>query len=87
MVKPFCRESLRAQLFDQIESACELFETDRRQNVEGVQLPGALERKYPHAGKEREGTNRFFHPRCYQLIQASGLFAATISIPTIFKGT
>jgi site-specific recombinase XerC len=47
-------ESLKADLFDQIERVRELFETDRRQNVEGVQLPGALERKYPNAGKEWE---------------------------------
>ena len=29
-----------------------LFESDRRKNLAGVWMPGLLDRKYPHAGKE-----------------------------------
>lgn len=39
-------------LKDQIESLRELFEEDRRKDIPGVELPWALERKYPNAGKE-----------------------------------
>lgn len=45
-------ESLKDRLRKQLDHVRGLFEADRRDNVDGVQLPGALERKYPNAGKE-----------------------------------
>lgn len=45
-------ESLKDRLREQLDHVRELFEKDRRNNVDGVQLPGALDRKYPNAGKE-----------------------------------
>ena len=39
-------------LKEQLTWSRQLFETDRRDNAPGVALPGALERKYPNAGKE-----------------------------------
>jgi hypothetical protein len=44
--------SVKADLQQQIEYSREHFEADRRDNIAGVELPGALERKYPNAGKE-----------------------------------
>jgi len=45
-------QSLKNQLDEHTQSIHSLYETDRRQNLPGVDLPGALERKYPNAGKE-----------------------------------
>jgi integron integrase len=45
-------ESLKDDMRDHIEEVRDLFERDRKDNTDGVQLPGALERKYPNAGKE-----------------------------------
>ena len=45
-------ESLGDVLKKHIESIRPLYENDREQNVPGVELPNALERKYPNAGKE-----------------------------------
>ncbi len=45
-------ESLRAELVDHLVQVRALFEADREQNLNGVSLPKALERKYPNAGKE-----------------------------------
>jgi integron integrase len=45
-------ESLKTDLRQHLEKVRDLFEGDRRDKVAGVQLPGALERKYPNAGKE-----------------------------------
>jgi len=45
-------ESLKNDLRKHLESVVTLFEKDRKDNVAGVELPGALERKYPNAGKE-----------------------------------
>ncbi|MEW5948293.1 MAG: integron integrase [Thermodesulfobacteriota bacterium] len=45
-------ESLKNDLRKHLEKVRNLFEKDRRDNVAGVELPGALERKYPNAGKE-----------------------------------
>ena len=42
-------ESLVGPLRVQLEHAKKLWALDRRNNVEGVELPGALERKYPRA--------------------------------------
>lgn len=42
------KDDLRIHI-DQIRS---IYEMDRRNNVPGVELPNALERKYPNAGKE-----------------------------------
>lgn len=36
----------------QVEQARRLFELDRAEHAGGVELPHALERKYPNAGKE-----------------------------------
>jgi len=45
-------ESLKNDLRDHMETVQELFAKDRKEDVAGVYLPGALERKYPDAGKE-----------------------------------
>ncbi|MEA3386014.1 MAG: integron integrase [Thermodesulfobacteriota bacterium] len=45
-------ESLKNDLREHLDKVGDLFEKDRGDKVAGVQLPGALERKYPNAGKE-----------------------------------
>ncbi|RMG36812.1 MAG: integron integrase, partial [Methanobacteriota archaeon] len=45
-------ESLKASLIEQMHQARRLYEQDRQKELPGVWLPHALERKYPHAGKE-----------------------------------
>lgn len=45
-------ESLKDDLLRHISSIREIFEQDRKDNTNGVYLPGALEKKYPNAGKE-----------------------------------
>ena len=45
-------ESLKDELLHQISSVREIYEQDRKDNINGVYLPGALEKKYPNAGKE-----------------------------------
>jgi integron integrase len=45
-------ESLKNDLRRHLDKVRDLFERDRKDDVAGVQLPGALERKYPNAGKE-----------------------------------
>lgn len=45
-------ESLREDLESHLVQVRALFDSDREQNLNGVFLPKALERKYPHAGKE-----------------------------------
>ncbi len=45
-------ESLREAILEQMKRARAIYERDRKQNIAGVSLPGALERKYPKAGRE-----------------------------------
>lgn len=45
-------ERLKEDLTRQIDAARSLYDKDRLNEVPGVQLPNALERKYPNAGKE-----------------------------------
>ncbi len=45
-------QSLRDDLKKHIDKVRLIFENDRKNNVPGVELPFALERKYPNAGKE-----------------------------------
>ena len=45
-------ERLKDNLIKHIDSVRLLYEKDREQNINGVYLPGALEKKYPNAGKE-----------------------------------
>ena len=45
-------ERVKGDLINHIESVRQLYERDRRANLNGVALPSALERKYPNAGKE-----------------------------------
>jgi integron integrase len=45
-------ESLKETLHEQFNKARKVYEKDRKNNAPGVQLPNALERKYPNAGKE-----------------------------------
>jgi integron integrase len=45
-------ESLKDELVHHISSVRELYEQDRKDKANGVYLPGALEKKYPNAGKE-----------------------------------
>ena len=43
---------IRDDLIRHIESVRDLFDSDRRQRLDGVFMPNALNRKYPNAGKE-----------------------------------
>jgi integron integrase len=45
-------ESLKDDLIQHMGAARSLFDQDRQNNISGVWLPGALEKKYPNAGKE-----------------------------------
>jgi integron integrase len=45
-------ETVKNDLKDHIKKIKKLFECDRQNNTPGVELPLALERKYPNAGKE-----------------------------------
>ncbi|MBI5641579.1 MAG: integron integrase [Nitrospirae bacterium] len=45
-------ETLETELSDHMNMIKDFHEMDRKNNVAGVQLPGALEGKYPNAGKE-----------------------------------
>jgi len=45
-------ERLKDDLIQHIDGVSEIYEKDRKQGLNGVQLPGTLERKYPNAGKE-----------------------------------
>ncbi|MCL5420957.1 MAG: integron integrase, partial [Nitrospirae bacterium] len=45
-------ESLKDDLIRHIAEVRSLYDNDRQEDINGVYLPGALERKYPNAGKE-----------------------------------
>jgi integrase len=45
-------ESLKDDLIRHLAEVRSLYEEDRKKDLRGVMLPGALERKYPNAGKE-----------------------------------
>ncbi|MBI4655348.1 MAG: integron integrase [Elusimicrobia bacterium] len=45
-------ESLKDEILRHISSVRDIYEQDRKDNTNGVYLPGALEKKYPNAGKE-----------------------------------
>jgi integron integrase len=45
-------ETLKDDLIHHMGEVRTLFDRDRKENVSGVWLPGALEKKYPNAGKE-----------------------------------
>jgi site-specific recombinase XerC len=45
-------ESVKDDLIRHIEEAKSLYDKDRKDNISGVRLPGALDKKYPNAGKE-----------------------------------
>ena len=45
-------EAIREELITHLNQVKALYEKDREAKLNGVQLPGALERKYPNAGKE-----------------------------------
>ncbi len=45
-------ESLKLKIAEQIKHARAFYDQDRTKEIAGVFLPGALERKYPNAGKE-----------------------------------
>lgn len=45
-------ESLKDALIEHIHDVRKIYEQDREQKLPGVSLPGALERKYPEAGKQ-----------------------------------
>ena len=60
-----------------------LFDDDRRKNVNGVELPGALERKYPNKGKEWAWFWVFPSPRLSvdprgQVVRRFHLFPSTL---------
>ncbi len=45
-------ESLKDPLKEHLLTVRDIFDRDRKEGIEGVKLPDALERKYPNAGKE-----------------------------------
>jgi len=45
-------ESIKNELREHIEQVRDIYDQDRLDNIEGVYLPDALDRKYPNAGKE-----------------------------------
>ena len=45
-------ERLKDPLIEHIATVGSIYESDRKQNLPGVFLPDALEKKYPHRGKE-----------------------------------
>ena len=45
-------ESLKDDLLRHMSSVRETYELDRKDNINGVYLPNAIEKKYPNAGKE-----------------------------------
>jgi len=45
-------ESIKNELREHIEQVRDIYDQDRLDNIEGVFLPDALDRKYPNAGKE-----------------------------------
>jgi integron integrase len=45
-------ESLKEAIREQFNKSRKIYEKDRKNNISGVQIPNALERKYPNAGKE-----------------------------------
>lgn len=45
-------ESIKGNLCEQLKKAQKFHENDRKNNIAGVQLPYAFERKSPNAGKE-----------------------------------
>jgi len=45
-------ERLKDELIQHIDSLRKIYEEDRKQGLNGVQLPGALDRKYRNGGKE-----------------------------------
>jgi len=45
-------ESLKDKIQTHLDSIYTIYQKDRKNNIEGVWLPEALERKYPNAGKE-----------------------------------
>ena len=45
-------ESLKPEIVRHVSEVKSLYEKDRKEDMSGVWLPGALERKYPNAGKE-----------------------------------
>jgi integron integrase len=45
-------EAVKDDLIRHISESRALYEQDRKENMNGVYLPGALEKKYPNAGKE-----------------------------------
>lgn len=45
-------ESIMDDLQEHLEQVRDIYEKDRKDDIEGVYLPGALEKKHPNAGKE-----------------------------------
>jgi integron integrase len=45
-------QSLKEDLIEHLETVRLVYEEDRKNDIDGVMLPGALERKYSNAGKE-----------------------------------
>ncbi|PIP41952.1 integrase [Candidatus Desantisbacteria bacterium CG23_combo_of_CG06-09_8_20_14_all_40_23] len=50
--QPLLPESLKDQLQKHLDSIHTIYQKDRKNDIEGVWMPQALERKYPNAGKE-----------------------------------
>jgi len=77
-------ESLKGELVTHLAGVRVLFEADRGQNLNGVYLPKALERKYPNAGKEW-GWFWVFPARGVSTDPRSGIVRLQYQHPTLFQ--
>jgi len=77
-------ESLKGELVTHLAEVRVLFEADRGQNLNGVYLPKALERKYPNAGKEW-GWFWVFPARGVSTDPRSGIVRRHYQHPTLFQ--
>jgi integron integrase len=77
-------ESLQGELVGHLTVVRALFDADREQNLNGVFLPKALERKYPNAGKEW-GWFWVFPSRGVSTDPRSGIVRRHCQHPTLFQ--
>ncbi|WP_155890795.1 integron integrase [Desulfuromonas sp. TF] len=79
-------ESLHNDLVAHLVEVRALFDSDRQQNLNGVYLPKALERKYPNAGKEW-GWFWVFPARGVSTDPRSGMVRRHYQHPSLFQRT
>lgn len=77
-------QSLHDELTSHLGEVRRLFDADRKQNLNGVFLPKALERKYPNAGKEWSWY-WVFPARGVSTDPRSGIVRRHFQYPTLFQ--